>query len=216
MKTGLMGGTFNPIHNAHLKIAGEAQAVCGLDRVFFIPAGDPPHKALAGDVPFDLRCRMVDLAISDYSTFKLSRIEGEREGKSYSIDTIRAFRAQSPQDELYFIIGGDSFLEIGLWHSYAAIFRECSLIVVERPGHMIMNPHGALPFAIQGEFRYDEESRRLVNDSGHSVHFVNGTPQDISSTEIRRLSAAGSSITHLVPPGVAAYISQQRIYRECQ
>jgi nicotinate-nucleotide adenylyltransferase len=215
MKTGLMGGTFNPIHNAHLRIAEEARLAECLDRVVFIPAADPPHKALAGDVPFDVRIQMVALAITESPFFELSTIEGERSGKSYSIDTINAFRAQTPQDDLYFIIGGDSFLEIGLWHCYASIFEACSLIVVERPGHEITDPLDALPVAIRGEFLYDEAPRRLLHNSGHAVHFVRGAPQDISSTEIRRIAAAGKSINHLVPPDVAAYISQQRIYFKC-
>ena len=216
MKIGLMGGSFNPIHNAHLRIAEESRIACCLDRVFFIPAADPPHKALAGDVSFAVRCRMVGLAILPYAAFELSTIEGERVGKSYSIDTIQAFRKRFPGDELFFVIGGDSFKEIGLWHHFATIFRTCSLIVVERPGHEIPNPLGALPEAIKIEFRHDGESRSLIHQSGHVVHFVQGTPQYISSTEIRRLVTIGNSITHLVPPDVAAYISQQRIYTECQ
>lgn len=216
MKIGLMGGTFNPIHNAHLRIAEEARIACGLDRVIFIPASDPPHKKLAGDVPFDLRCRMVRLAITGNPFFELSPLEGERSGKSYSIDTIEIFRKQMPNDELFFIIGGDSFLELGLWHRHADIFRSCHLIVFERPGCIIDDPYGALPVVIRGEFGYDAESRRLSHASGHFVHFVPGALQDISSTEIRRLSAAGKSIDGFVPPAVAAYISQQRIYSECQ
>lgn len=215
MKIGLMGGTFNPIHTAHLRLAEEARVACHLDRVIFIPAADPPHKQLAGDVPFIQRYRMVSLAIADNPFFELSPLEGERGGKSYSIDTIQAFQGKNPNDELFFIIGGDSFLEIGLWHRYAEIFRSCSLVVVERPGCTISDPLNTLPVVIRGEFRYDAETRRLEHDSGHSVRFIPGYPQDISSTEIRRLSAAGKSIDHLVPPAVAAYISQQRIYSEC-
>jgi nicotinate-nucleotide adenylyltransferase len=215
MRIGLLGGSFNPVHNAHLRIAGEAQEVCRLDRVIFIPAADPPHKPLAGDVSFEHRSKMVSMAIADRPNFEMSTIEAERGGKSYSIDTIKTFREQFPMDELFFIIGGDSFQEIGLWHRYAAIFRSCSMIVVERPGCEIMDPPGSLPVAVKSEFRYDEESRRLTHNSGHLVCFVRGTPQDISSTVIRRLVAAGISITHLVPSSVAAYISHQRIYFEC-
>jgi len=215
MKIGLMGGTFNPIHNAHLRIAGQARIACALERVIFIPAADPPHKKLAGDVPFALRCRMVRLAIAGNPFFELSALEGERSGKSYSIDTIRIFRERLPDDELFFIIGGDSFLELGLWHRYADIFRSCNLIVFERPGCAIDDPQGALPIVIRGEFSYDGESRRLLHTSGYFVQFVPDQPQNISSTEIRRLLAAGKSIDGLVPPAVAAYISQQRIYTEC-
>lgn len=214
MKIGLMGGTFNPIHNAHLRIAEEARIACALDRVIFIPAADPPHKKLAGDVSFDLRCQMVLLAIKDNPFFELSPLEGDRGGKSYSIDTIRIFQKQMPDAELYFIIGGDSFLELGSWHRYADIFRSCHLVVFERPGCIIENPHDALPTIVKGEFGYDGETRRLSHVSGHSVHFVPGLLQDISSTEIRRLSASGQSIEQFVPPAVAAYISQQRIYNE--
>lgn len=210
-----MGGSFNPVHNAHLQIAKVAQSAFSLDRVLFIPAADPPHKTLAGGVPFDVRCRMVELAIKGEATFELSTIEGERSGKSYSIDTIRAFNKQLPLDELFFIIGGDSFGEMGLWHSYAAIFASCSIIAVERPGHEIIDPSGSLPVSIRGDFRHDKEGHRLIHQSGHSVYFLQGTPQEISSTEVRRLAARGDSITHLVPSDVAAYISQQRIYREC-
>ncbi len=212
MRIGLLGGSFNPVHNAHLSIAGAAQSACLLDRVIVIPAADPPHKPLAGDVSFEHRAHMVSIAIAGRQDFEMSTIEGERSGKSYSIDTIMTFRDMFPMAELFFIIGGDSFKEIGLWHRYADIFTACSLIVVERPGYEIIEPYASLPVAIKGAFRFDKESRRLIQDSCHSVCFVQGTPQDISSTEIRRLAAAGNSITHLVPPSVAAYISQQRIY----
>lgn len=215
MRIGLLGGSFNPIHNAHLLIAGEAKEAVRLDKVIFIPAADPPHKLLADDVSFETRSKMVGMAIAGRPGFEISTIEAERAGKSYSIDTINAFRAQAPTDELFFIIGADSFMEIGLWHRYLDIFRACGLIVVERPGCEIIDPYATLPAAIRREFLSEVESRRLIHDSGHSVNFLKGTPQDISSTEIRRLIAAGDSIAHLVPPDVAKYISQQRIYTEC-
>ena len=216
MRIGLMGGTFNPVHLAHLHIAEEARQACALDRVVFIPAGDPPHKPLAGEVPFALRSRMVMLAINGNPFFELSEIEGERTGKSYSIDTIRAFRERFPQDELYFIIGSDSFLEIGLWHCFRDIFASCNLIVVERPGKRISDPAEALPVAIRAEFSYTPGTRRLDHCSGTSVRFLSGCPLDISSSKIRALAASGRSIAHLVPPQVAAYITEQGIYDTCR
>lgn len=216
MRIGLMGGTFNPVHLAHLRIAEEARETCALDRVVFIPAGDPPHKPLAGEIHFAERSRMVALAIDGNPFFELSAIEGEREGKSYSIDTIRAFRKRYPADELFFIIGSDSFREIGLWHRFSEIFHSCSLIVVERPGSLIDDPAGTLPVAIRGEFRYTAASRRLDHDSGTSVLFVSGCPLDISSSKIRRLAAAGRSIRYLVPPQVESYITEQGIYNRCR
>ena len=216
MNIGLMGGTFNPVHFAHLRIAEEARDLCGLDRVVFIPAADPPHKPLAGEVPFATRCEMVRLAIAGYPAFELSDIEGKRKGKSYSVDTIAFIRTQRPADELFFIIGSDSFFEIGLWHRYAEIFGMCSLIVVERPGRPVENPLEALPVAIRGEFSYTEAPPILRHASGHQVHILKGRPLDISSSGIRSLVAAGRSISHLVPPAVEAYIKNQRIYTECQ
>lgn len=215
MKIGLMGGTFNPIHLAHLRIAEEARDLCSLDKVVFIPAADPPHKPLAGDVPFRQRYEMVRLAIAGNPAFELSDIEEQRPGKSYSIDTIAAFRREQPEDQLSFIIGSDSFLEIGLWHRYVEIFRSCSLIVVERPGYPVNDPVSALPVAIRGEVRYTRDLHRLEHAAGTTVKFLSGSPLEVSSSEIRRLAAAGHSITYLVPPEVEAYIKEQRIYTEC-
>ncbi|MEI6306263.1 MAG: nicotinate-nucleotide adenylyltransferase [Deltaproteobacteria bacterium] len=212
MRIGLMGGTFNPIHLAHLRIAEEAKEACGLDRVLFIPAADPPHKPLAGEVPFSRRCEMVSLAIADNPAFELSDIEGLRNGKSYSIDTIAHFRREHPDDLLFFIIGGDSFLEIGQWHRFAEIFRSCSLIVVERPQCLVPEPLAAVPAGIKGEFSYEAESHKLLHQSGEQVHFLRGCLLDISSSEIRRLASTGRSITYLVPSVVDQYIKEQRIY----
>jgi nicotinate-nucleotide adenylyltransferase len=215
MRTGLLGGSFNPVHNAHLRIAGEARDACRLDRVIFIPAADPPHKPLAGNVSFEHRAAMVALAIADQPAFELSAIEAERSGKSYSIDTIRAFRERNPDDELFFIIGGDSFLDIGTWYRYDEIFRSCNLIVVERPGCHIARPLDALPGGAKELFRYNPVTGGLSHECGTSVTFVTGAPLELSSTEIRRLAAVDADITRYVPPGVAAYISQQRIYHQC-
>jgi nicotinate-nucleotide adenylyltransferase len=215
MKIGLMGGTFNPVHLAHLRIAEEARELCALDRVLFIPAADPPHKPLAGDVPFSQRYEMVRLAIAGNPAFELSDIEGRRAGKSYSIDTIGHFRAEHPEYDLFFIIGSDSFLEIGQWHRYAEIFRSCNLIVVERPGCPVKDPSSSLPVAIRKEFSYNAACHTLEHQLGWQVHFLRGCPLDISSTEIRQLTSSGRSITYLVPPDVEEYIKEQRIYNEC-
>jgi nicotinate-nucleotide adenylyltransferase len=216
MRIGLLGGSFNPVHNAHLRIAGEAQSFCRLDRVIFVPAADPPHKPVAGDVSFACRSLMVRMAIAGRAGFEMSTVEAERSGKSYSIDTIKIFREQFPDDELFFIIGADSFLEIGTWHRYGEIFHSCNLIVLERPGRPINNRIEALPKAVRTGFVSDRDNGQLTHDSGTTVSFISGAPLDISSTEIRRLAAADADISTYVPPDVAAYISQQRIYHQCQ
>ena len=216
MKIGLMGGTFNPVHLAHLRIAEEAREVCALDRVLFIPSADPPHKPLSGVVSFEQRCEMVRRAIGGNPFFEISDIEGKREGKSYSIDTIAVFRHMHPADELYFIIGSDSFRELGLWHRYPDILRSSNLIVVERPGSTFTDPLALLPRDVRHEMQYFPIPNRLVHAAGTFVQFFTGCPLNISSSEIRRLVAAGQSITYLVPPEVETYIKQQRIYYECR
>ncbi|MFZ2949574.1 MAG: nicotinate-nucleotide adenylyltransferase [Desulfuromonadaceae bacterium] len=215
MRIGLLGGSFNPVHNAHLRIAEEAQRACGLDKVIFIPAADPPHKPVAGGVSFAARSTMVGIAIAGRASFEMSTIEAERGGKSYSIDTIWAFRERFPDDDLFFIIGGDSFLEIGTWHRYDEIFRSCNLIVVERPGCPIADPLAALPEAVRAEFTIQSETGRLTHRSGTALFFITGSPLELSSTEIRRLAAGGADLARYVPHDVAAYISHQRIYHQC-
>lgn len=212
MKIGIMGGTFNPPHNAHLACAREATTAYNLDQILFVPANDPPHKPLACDTPFAIRCEMVRLCIAYDPAFQLSNIEGERSGKSYSIDTLTALAKLYPHDQLYFIIGSDSFLELDQWHRYADIVRISNLIIMERPGKEISNPLLSLPVAIRNEFRYSPESHSLLHTSGKQIFFITGEPQAISSTEIRSMIAKGETISHLVPPAVETYIVSQRIY----
>ncbi|MBT0651497.1 nicotinate-nucleotide adenylyltransferase [Geomobilimonas luticola] len=212
MKIGIIGGTFNPIHLAHLRIAEEVRDSLDLVRVVFIPAASPPHKPLAGEIPFVHRVAMVRLAVQDNPAFSVSEVEGERGGRSYSIDTLRTLRADRPDDEFFFIVGSDSFLEIGSWHEFAAIFACCNLVVVERPGAAIADLQAVLPAAVAGEFRYLPAEHRLVHRSGYSVHYLRGIPFDISSSAIRERARQGRSLRYLVPATVENYIKEQRLY----
>ncbi len=212
MKLGLLGGTFNPIHLAHVRIAEEARDVVGLDQILFIPAADPPHKKLDGDVAFGLRYEMVKRAIADNEAFAITDIEARRSGKSYSVDTLATLRTERPDDDLYFIIGSDSYLELGLWHRYAEIFTQASLIVVERPDRPIDNPLQQLPEPVQQQFRQETEDL-LRHTSGTGIRFVQGTRLDISSSRLRGMIAAGRSIRYLVSPVVEAFITEKGLYQ---
>ncbi|HEY5975189.1 MAG TPA: nicotinate-nucleotide adenylyltransferase [Geobacteraceae bacterium] len=216
MKVGIIGGTFNPIHYAHLRIAEEVREQFDLDQVLFIPAASPPHKPLAGEVTFADRCAMVAAAVADQPAFVLTDLEGRRAGKSYSIHTLRALRAEHPNDEFYFVIGSDSFLEFGSWYEYRAIFAACNIVVVERPGAAVAALDQALPVAVAREFCYYPSERRLAHVSGHSIHYLTGQPLDISSSAIRELVRQGRSIRYLVPPAVAQYITETRIYTDAE
>ena len=214
MKVGIIGGTFNPIHLAHLRIAEGVRDSFGLDRVIFIPAATPPHKPLAGETPFTQRLAMVRLAIQDNPAFSVSGIEGEREGMSYSIDTLRALRADHPDDEFFFIIGSDSFQEIGSWHEFDAIFACCNLVAVERPGAAITDLMSVLPVSVAGEFGHYPAEHRLAHRSGYSVYYQRGIPFNISSSTIRELARQGRSLRYLVPPAVEHYIKEQGLYAD--
>ena len=211
MKLGLLGGTFNPVHMAHLRIAEEARELQGLDKIMFIPAADPPHKPLVGGVPFAQRHEMVKTAIKDNSNFLASDIEARLGGKSYTVETLPALKKECPDAELFFIIGSDSYLELGQWHRFDELFALTSLIVVERPGSQIDEPIKQLPKKVRDTFVQGDD-QRLYHESGRSISFIKGTLIDISSSELRGLIKAGRSIRYLVPPAVETYIAQKGLY----
>jgi nicotinate-nucleotide adenylyltransferase len=212
MKTGIIGGTFNPIHIAHLRIAEEVRDRLGLDRVIFMPTASPPHKPLAGELCFAERAAMVRLAVAGNPHFAVSYLEGKRGGKSYSIDTLRTLREAQPADEFFFIVGSDSFRDFSTWREYAAIFSICNVVVVERPGVVLPPLDACLPVAITGEFCYYGAENRLAHRSGYSVYYLEGIPLDISSSAIRDVVRQGRSIRYLVPDAVANYIKEQGFY----
>lgn len=211
MKTGIFGGTFNPIHFAHLRIAEEIREHFALEKVIFVPAATPPHKPLADELSFAERLKMVELAVHGNPFFSVSDLEGKREGKSYSIDTLHLFRKLYPKDEFFFIMGSDSFAEFGSWKEYASIFSCCNIVTITRPGARI-SLREALPVDIAHEFCYHESQNRISHRSGYSVYSIEGTQLDISSTAIRSLLRQGKSIKYLLPATVEHYIKQQRFY----
>ena len=184
MKTAIFGGTFNPIHSAHLAMARLAADRLGLDRVLFVPAANPPHKETS--TPYEDRYRMVELACAADPRFAPSRLEEDNE-KSYSIRTIERVKALAA-GPLYFIIGSDAFAEIATWHRWQDVIREVEFIVVARPGHAIGAPAGA------------------------KVHRLDNVALPVSSSEIRRALARGETPPEL-PRSVADYIRVRGLYR---
>jgi len=213
MKTGILGGTFNPIHLAHLRIAEEVREACALDEVLFIPAAAPPHKAVAGETAFAHRLAMIEAAIADNPGFRVSDLEARRSGKSFSVDTLEILRQADPAGERYFIVGLDSFRDIATWHEYVRLFELAHLVVTARPGVDLPDPLAALPVAVQNDFCYDDQLKKLRHRSGNVVIFLEETRLDISSTLIRGKVAGGASIRYLVPSMVAAYIADHGLYQ---
>jgi nicotinate-nucleotide adenylyltransferase len=213
MRIGILGGTFNPIHLAHLRIAEEVREACALDQVLFMPAAMPPHKELAGNTSFAHRLAMVEAAIADNPSFVATDLEARRGGKSYSVHTLEILHQQAPGNDYFFIIGMDSFLEITLWKDYQRLFELTNLVVAARPGFAGEDPLNLLPVAIRGRFCYDSGAKKLRHSSGTSLFFVEETQLAISSSGIRDLCAQGRSIRYLVPEAVYGYILNTGLYR---
>lgn len=211
MKIGILGGTFNPIHYGHLHIAEEVMAACALDEVWFVPTCQPPHKDLAAEIPFALRLEMVKAAISGHQGFVACDLEGRRGGVSYSVTTLELLHEKFPGSEFYFIMGLDSFREIGSWKNYPRIFELAHVVVTARPGFS-GDLRGLLPVAIADRFCYDAVAEKLRHDAGFSVIFISHTSRDISSTDIRRAVASGESLDGLVPSAVRDLIRRHRLY----
>jgi nicotinate-nucleotide adenylyltransferase len=187
MKVAIFGGTFDPVHTAHLTVAREARDRLAYDEVLFVPAGNPPHKAGTTTAGFDHRFRMVELACQDEARFSVSRIE-EGHDLSYTIHTIERLRAERPGDAFSFLIGADAFADIRSWHRWRDVAAAVSFLVVSRPGHVIAAP---------------PETR---------VERLETVALPVSSSEIRdELARHGSSA--LLPGAVMAYIAAHGLYR---
>jgi nicotinate-nucleotide adenylyltransferase len=187
LRIALFGGTFDPVHNAHLTIAREAAARFHLDRVLFITAGNPPHKAPGATTSFEHRHRMVELACDGETGFAPSRLE-EGAGRSYSIETIeKVTRTLAPGDKLFFLIGADAFAEIATWYRSADVIAAVDFIVVSRPGYDYPVPPGA------------------------RVHRLETLALPVSSSRIRESFQNGSIIEN-VPEPVVAYARANKLY----
>lgn len=219
-KAGLFGGTFNPVHIGHLRVAEEVRSGFGLDRVYFIPAAVPPHKentALAG---FDDRCRMIEESISSNPGFIVSDAEFRRGGPSYTVDTVREFTKEAREKtEFFLIIGMDAFFEIETWKAYESLFDLISFIVMTRPlksardsrkRYEAMAEH--VRRHVDKGYEIDQQKGRLVHEKKQPVWVYNVTPLGISSSQIRGLAGQRDSIKYLVPEAVEEYILKKDLY----
>ena len=187
----MLGGTFDPIHIGHLIVAQEVADQCGLDTVLFTPAAEPPHKRAVQMAPAQMRLQMVSLAIRSNERFEISRAEIDREGVSYTVDTIRQLLQERGEGtELHLIIGRDAAEEFGTWCDPLAVLDLARVVVADRPCS-----------AGGGDA---EMMRRMA--------FLDTPRLDLSSTEVRRRIKSGQPIRYLVPDEVAEFIKEHGLY----
>jgi len=196
VRLGIYGGVFNPPHHGHLVAAQEAYTQLGLDVVVWIPVGDAPHRVVENDPGAEARFEMVELAIAGDERFRVSRIELEREGPSYTVDTLKELREREPDDELFLILGVDQALALPTWREPEQVLDLATIGVFER-GSSTRNAIGITIGRMAGAER---------------VQFLEMPRIDISSTMVRRRAAAGKPIRYLVPDKVANFIGAQSLY----
>jgi nicotinate-nucleotide adenylyltransferase len=196
-RVGLLGGTFNPPHLAHLVCAQEALTQLGLDRVLLVPAGVPPHKEVEAEPGVEHRVAMCEAAVAGDDRFGVSRADVDRTGPSYTVELLRALRAAAPEDELTFIVGGDMAHSLPAWRDPEAVLALARLAVAEREG-----------------VRRADIAERLapLRGAAERVDFFDMPRLDISSSLLRRRAAAGGPLRYLVPDAVAAYIAREALY----
>ncbi len=198
MNVGILGGTFDPVHNGHLIVAEAAREQLNLNEVIFIPAGKPWLKPERIITPANHRLQMLRLALDDTPYFSISEMEIQRPGPTYTIDTINALKEKlNAEDELFFILGQDSLMQLPQWHEAPNLIELCYLVAVPRPG--VKKPDlKALGAAIPGITQ--------------QVMLMKKPMVDISATDIRERVARGLSVRHLVPEPVNRYIKENRLY----
>lgn len=214
-RIGLLGGTFNPIHQGHLRAAEEIQQRFSLSEVLFVPSYIPPHKVTAEVASPEDRFAMVRLAVASHPGFIASPLEIEARERSYSIITLNKVKTIYRDARIYFILGIDAFLEIETWKSYQAVLEQCHFIVINRPGYRLELAKAALPE------RYAEKILDLgaAEEVGEAlmgsfrIFLVSIRALDISSTAIRRRIKQGQSIKGFVPEAVEEYIKKNNIYQ---
>lgn len=184
-----MGGTFDPIHHGHLVAASEAAQSFGLDKVIFVPTGQPSHKENVS--PAEARYEMTVIATASNPLFTVSRVDIDRDGPTFTVDTLRDLRAENPDAELYFITGADAVAQILSWRDHDELWNLAHFVAVSRPGH-VLDTDG-LPTA--------DVSRLEIPALA------------ISSTDCRERVKRGSQVWYLVPDGVVQYIAKHHLYR---
>ena len=211
-RVGILGGSFDPVHLGHLRSAEEVREGVGLDRVYFVPAREPPHKPQRRLAAAEDRLAMVERAIAGNPHFRATALELQRSGPSYSVDTLEAFATVEPGAELFSIVGIDTFDEIHTWKHVERLFELASFVVTDRPPSVAERSIAHLPVAAQQAFCYDPATLSYRHRSGTRLQFLTITHIDVSATAVRDRVRHGRSIRYLVTPDVERYIHDRGLY----
>jgi len=211
-RVGVLGGTFDPVHNGHLSMVGHVLDVFSFDSLLFIPAARPPHKGHIETTPFHDRLAMLELAIRADNRFLVSDLEAHRDGPSYSIDTLIDLKAiLADKVQLFFIIGTDAFVELNTWKKYRGLTDHANLVVIDRPDYPLRKVEGVVNQL--GNYSFDpDQVCWIAPEHKGKVYPLAVPPVDISSTDIREKIAGGQSFENLVPPSVFQYIIEHGLY----
>lgn len=212
-RIGIMGGTFNPIHNGHLSIAQSAKDQFALDQVLFMPSGVPYMKNLREVLPASVRCEMTALAIRKIPYFAVSDMEAAAEGNTYTCDTLQRLRALHPDTAYYFILGADSLYTIETWRHPELIFQSCTILAAVRAEQADTEPvsHASGQSLLQNQLARQAQYLREKFHASIALLEISGI--DISSTRIRALLREGASVHGMVPKAVEAFILENHLYR---
>lgn len=198
MKIGILGGTFDPIHFGHLIIGEQAREELGLDKIIFIPTGNPVHKQELKVSDAKIRYEMLRLAIEDNECFEKSSIEIDRKGKTYTIDTIKELKKEYDKEQIYFLIGEDSLFQIEGWYKFNELKEMCNFVVCRR--------------AVRDEGKIIEKIECMEDKYDMNIYLLNTPIIEISSTKIREKAGNKNSIKYLLPGVVEDYINTNNIY----
>lgn len=213
LKIGIFGGTFDPVHVGHLRIAEEAREYLALDALLFIPAASPPHKPDRRVASFEHRRQMLKIAVEGHPHFQVSDLENRLPGKSYTVITLRKLHEEYQDDTIfYFLLGLDSFLELCTWWHFLELFGLARMVVLRRPGCHDEHVEAFLKENVSSLYYWDDSSGIFRHPSLLPVHCLANTRLGISSSQIRTLLTEGRSIRYLVPDKVMHYIYDEILY----
>ena len=213
-RIGIFGGTFDPVHDGHLRPAERALAAFGFDDLVWVPAGNPPHKLDEPRTAFAHRFAMLALAVQGDDRSVVSTVEAERSGPTYTVDTLGEFHRRHPDARLYFLMGSDSFAQIATWRRWEELLSLASLVVLRRPTAWGDKLIARVPEVLRPQMVLVGRDAAPPAASAHRVYLLDHEPYPISSTAVRERVRSGRPLGDVMPAAVERYIAKHGLYRE--